>query len=366
VKQACHAALSWRYLIFLLKYTIPLHSNHHVFMKRCLTLAQKGLGYTYPNPMVGAVVVKSGNIIGEGWHQKAGTAHAEVHALSGLHTTDLEGATIYVSLEPCSHHGKTPPCCDLIIAKGIKKVVVGAKDPNPKVAGNGIKAMQNAGIEVIVGVLEDSCIELNKRFYWFHTQKRPYIILKWAQSADGFIAPEADVNGSVSWISNTHSQQLAHRWRAEEHAILVGRKTVESDNPKLTTRLWKGNNPIRLVLDPKLKLDSNAAIFNNTAETIIFNTLKTAQSENIFWKKVDKEAILDSLLLKAAHDDIQSILVEGGAVTLNYFLNANLWNECRVFNSPKHLKGGIKAPNKPNGKITGFDVVGDYVQIIKK
>ena len=219
-------------------------------MRRCLTLAQKARGNTYPNPMVGAVFVRNDRIIGEGWHHKAGEPHAEVHALKNINSDDLAHGTLFVNLEPCAHTGKTAPCCNLIISKGVKKVVVGAIDPNPKTAGKGIKAMEDAGIEVICGVLENECQELNKRFYCYHTHKRPYVVLKWAQSADGFIAPIDDVKGSVSWISDTHSQQLAHKWRAEEHAILVGSKTVELDNPQLTTRKWKGNNPIRLVIDP--------------------------------------------------------------------------------------------------------------------
>jgi len=335
-------------------------------MQRCLTLAQKGLGYTYPNPMVGAVVVKKGVVIADGWHQKAGTPHAEVHALAKLSPKELEGTTLYVNLEPCSHHGKTPPCCDLVIAKGIKKVVIGAKDPNPKVAGKGIQAMKKAGIEVIVGVLEDESIELNKRFYCFHTQKRPYIILKWAQSADGYIAPKNNVKGSVSWISDAHSQQLAHRWRAEEHAILVGRKTVEDDNPQLTTRKWSGTNPIRLVLDPKLKIDKNAAIFNDSAQTIIYNELLTKKEENLVWEKIEADAELEFVLKSATQHGVQSILVEGGAITLNHFLSKHLWDECRIFHSPKNLKDGTIAPVTPNGKIEEKQGVRDYLQIIKK
>ena len=335
-------------------------------MERCLQLAQKGFGYTYPNPMVGAVVVNNGVIIGEGWHQKAGTAHAEVHALSGLSAADLEGAILYVNLEPCSHHGKTPPCSELVVAKGIKKVVVGAQDPNPKVAGKGIKVMQDSGIEVVVGVLEDACVELNKRFYCFHIKKRPYIILKWAQSEDGYLAPENDSKGTVSWISDVHSQQLAHRWRAEEHAILVGRKTVENDNPQLTTRKWSGTNPIRLVLDRDLKIDPAAAVFNDAAQTVVFNCHKSGQEKKIFWEQVKKIDVLEDVLEKATQHDIQSILVEGGAITINHFLNTNFWDECRIIKSPVPLKGGVKAPKRPEGKRTNRKIVRDDLQIIKK
>lgn len=335
-------------------------------MKRCLQLAQKGLGYTYPNPMVGAVIEKNGIIIGEGWHKKAGTAHAEVHALAGLCAKDLDGATLYVNLEPCSHHGKTPPCCELVIAKGIKKVIIGAEDPNPKVGGNGIKAMREAGIEVVVGVMEDDCKKLNKRFYCFHTQKRPYIILKWAQSKDGYLAPENDTKRMVTWISNAHSQQLAHRWRAEEHAILVGHKTVELDNPKLTTRKWKGANPIRIVIDRQLNIEPSASVFDDAAQTIIFNCQKTAQEGNLSWEEADQNSIIETLIEKAIQLGIQSIIVEGGTITINHFLSENLWDECRIFNSQKKLKGGVKAPKKPKGKSEEKDVVGDVLQVIQK
>lgn len=335
-------------------------------MKRCLSLAKKGLGTTYPNPMVGAVVVKDGAIIAEGWHKKAGTPHAEVHALATVNPLELKDATLYVNLEPCAHHGKTPPCCDLVIAKGVKKVVIGAQDPNPKVAGMGIKIMQDAGIEVIVGVLEDACIELNKRFYCFHTKKRPYIILKWAQSADGYLAPSDDAKGKVSWISDVHSQQRAHQWRAEEHAILVGRKTVEADNPQLTTRNWAGTHPIRLVIDPNVKIDASAAVFNDAAQTFIFNTLQAKKRENLTWEKVEPTNIIESVLKNVTQHGIQSILVEGGTITLRHFLKKDLWDECRIISSTKRLGGGRLAPEIPNGKKEEKKIVGDYLQIIKR
>lgn len=343
-----------------------MHSTHNQFMQRCLSLAQKGLGYTYPNPMVGAVVVCDGKIIGEGWHRKAGTPHAEVHALKGLSNEILTTATLYVNLEPCAHFGKTPPCCDLVISKGIKKVVVGARDPNPDVAGKGIRAMQEAGIEVIVGVLEEECMLLNKRFYCFHTKKRPYIILKWAQSKDGFIAPEKDKKGKVHWISDLHSQQLAHRWRAEEHAILVGRNTITQDNPKLTTRKWAGINPIRLIIDPKAKINADAAVLNKDADTIIFNTLKNEQSSNVHWELVDGTNILHDLLESCTQKGIQSILIEGGATTLSHFIEKKLWDECRIVTSQEVLKKGVEAPKMPSGFNIKNTVVRDTLQIIAK
>lgn len=335
-------------------------------MQRCLDLAQKGFGNTYPNPLVGAVVVRNGKIIGEGWHKKAGTPHAEVHALTGLSDDELASATLYVNLEPCSHYGKTPPCCDLVISRGIKKVVVGAMDPNPKVSGRGIRAMEAAGIAVTVGVLEEECLHLNKRFYCLHTKKRPYIILKWAQSTDGFIAPENDKIGDVFWISDIHSQQFAHRWRAEEHAILVGQNTITQDNPKLTTRQWAGNQPIRLVIDPKNKIAKDAAVLNEEAKTIVFNTQKKEQYQNVCWEKVETANILGDILEKCVAKSIQSILVEGGTTTIMHFLNENLWDECRIIQSKLNLNSGVKAPRKPVGTSKEKVLVGDNLQIVSR
>ena len=335
-------------------------------MRRCLVLAQKSFGRTYPNPMVGAVVVKNGKIIGEGWHQKAGDAHAEVNALAKLTKKELIGATLYVNLEPCSHHGKTPPCCDLVLAKGIKKVIIGAGDPNPKVAGRGIAALKEAGVEVVSGILEDDCLELNKRFYCFHTKKRPYIILKWAQTVDGYIAPKDYKKGKVFWISDADSQQLAHRWRAEEHAILVGRKTVFNDNPKLTTRKWKGTNPIRLVIDPNNSIDENAYILNGDAKTVVFNNSLNKKEANVNWVSITNPEILNGILNWCSNNEIQSIMVEGGASTIYKFLKSNLWDECRVIESPKLMGNGIKAPMMPKGKKISKKIIGDVLHLIIK
>ena len=333
-------------------------------MRRCLALAQNARGNTYPNPMVGAVFVRNGSIIGEGWHHKAGEPHAEVHALKNVKPADLAQGTLYVNLEPCAHTGKTPPCCNLIISKGVKRVVVGAIDPNPKTAGKGIKAMEDAGIEVIRGVLEDDCKELNKRFYCYHTNKRPYIILKWAQSADGFMAPKDDVEGSVFWISDTHSQQLVHRWRSEEHAILVGRNTVELDNPQLTTRKWEGKNPIRLIIDPNNAISKDAAVLNSESKTVLFNYSKRIKEKNLVWEVVDEKEPLQSILEKCHGMKIQSILVEGGQRTLSTFLDENIWDECRIITATKTLVKGLEAPKKPRGISVEKKIVGDSLQII--
>jgi diaminohydroxyphosphoribosylaminopyrimidine deaminase/5-amino-6-(5-phosphoribosylamino)uracil reductase len=314
--------------------------------------------------MVGAVVVNEGKIIGEGWHQKAGTAHAEVNALAKLSPKALVGATLYVNLEPCSHHGKTPPCCDLVLAKGIKKVVIGALDPNPKVSGRGIATLKAAGVEVISGVLEEACVALNKRFYCFHTKKRPYIILKWAQTADGYIAPENDKKGKVFWISDADSQQLAHRWRAEEHAILVGRKTITDDNPLLTARKWPGIHPIRLVIDPNNSLKKNAQVFNGDAKTVIFNNNRNKIEGDLHWVAFSTSEILEDVIHWCLDHDIQSILVEGGATTLQGFLSTNLWDECRVIEANKFIKRGVKAPPIPEGKKTSKKIVGDVLRVI--
>ena len=244
-------------------------NTHQKYINRCIQLAKNGLGTTYPNPMVGSVIVYNDEIIGEGWHQKAGESHAEVNAINSVKDKSLlSKSTIYVSLEPCSHFGKTPPCCDLIIKNNIPNVVIGTVDPFAKVAGNGIKKLLEAGKNVTIGILEDECNDLNKRFFTFHTKKRPYIILKWAESADGFIAPSSKDKKEPVWITNEISRQLVHKWRSEEQAILVGTQTVLDDNPSLTTRDWFGKNPIRIVLDQNNKISKENHIFDSQAKTL--------------------------------------------------------------------------------------------------
>ena len=230
--------------------------THEIFMQRCIELAKNGLGTTYPNPMVGSVVVHQNKIIGEGWHKKAGEFHAEVNAIASVKNKGLLlESTIYVSLEPCAHFGKTPPCCDLILAQNIPNIVIGTLDPFEKVAGKSIEKLQKAGKNVITGILETACKDLNKRFFAFHQKKRPYIILKWAESADGFVAPLQKETQKPVWLSNPYSRQLVHKWRSEEQVILVGTNTVLSDNPKLNTRDWEGKNPTRIVIDRIHKID---------------------------------------------------------------------------------------------------------------
>ena len=316
-------------------------------MRRCLELAKNGLGTTYPNPMVGSVIVCDGKIIGEGWHKKSGEPHAEVNAVNSVKDKSLlKRATIYVSLEPCSHFGKTPPCCDLIIENKIPNVVVGTVDSNIKVAGNGIKKLIEAGAKVTVGILETECKELNKRFFTFHEKKRPYVILKWAESNNGFIAPLTKLEQKPVWITNKFSRQLVHKWRSEEQAILVGTNTVIDDNPKLDVRDWTGNNPIRIILDQNNRIPKDSFIFNNQVKTIIFSNSSTRISqENSIFEVIDfKKNLANQILNVLYKHHIQSVMIEGGLQTLQTFIDENLWDETRVFIGNNNFETGIKAP----------------------
>ncbi len=322
-------------------------NNHEDYIARCIELAKNGIGTTYPNPMVGSVIVYNGEIIGEGWHQKAGEPHAEVNAIRSVKDPSLlDKATIYVSLEPCSHYGKTPPCCDLIIKNEIPNVVIGTVDSNIKVAGNGIKRLQEAGANVLVGVLEKECYELNQRFFTFHEKKRPYIILKWAETQDGFIAPLQKEEQKPVWITNLNSRQLVHKWRTEEQAILVGTQTVIDDNPQLNARDWDGNNPIRVVIDQNNRIPKTAHVFDNQTKTIVFSNKKSTPSiENTFFEVIDfQQNIAQQIADKLFQHQIQSVIVEGGAQTLQTFIDANLWDEARVFIGDCTFEKGVKAP----------------------
>ena len=322
-------------------------NNHEDYIARCIELAKNGFGTTYPNPMVGSVIVYNGEIIGEGWHQKAGEPHAEVNAIRSVKDPSLlDKATIYVSLEPCSHFGKTPPCCDLIIKNKIPNVVIGTVDSNIKVAGNGIKRLQEAGANVLVGVLEKECYELNQRFFTFHEKKRPYIILKWAETQDGFIAPLQKEEQKPVWITNLNSRQLVHKWRTEEQAILVGTQTVIDDNPQLNARDWDGNNPIRVVIDQNNRIPKTAHVFDNQTKTIVFSNKKSAPSlENTILEVIDfQQNIAQQIIDKLFQHQIQSVIIEGGAQTLQTFIDANLWDEARVFIGNCTFEKGVKAP----------------------
>ncbi|OYX81218.1 MAG: riboflavin biosynthesis protein RibD [Flavobacteriales bacterium 32-34-25] len=316
-------------------------------LARCIELAQNGLGTTYPNPMVGSVIVYDGKIIGEGWHKKAGEPHAEVNAVNSVKDKSLlEKATIYVSLEPCSHFGKTPPCCDLIIRNKIPNVVIGTVDPNEKVAGNGIKKLLEAGINVTVGVLEDECNVLNKRFFTFHQKRRSYIILKWAESQDGFMAPMERNEQKPVWITNQYSRQLVHKWRSEEQAILVGTQTAIDDNPKLDVRDWTGNNPVRLVLDKNNRIPKESFLLDNQIKTIVFcQTNINPNQENLIFERIDFEQNIASQISETLFKhQIQSVIIEGGRQTLQTFIDENLWDEARIFKGKTTFKNGTKAP----------------------
>lgn len=320
--------------------------NHKKYIQRCLQLAQNGLGGTYPNPVVGCVIVHNNQIIGEGWHTKAGHAHAEVNAINSVKNKELLAqSTLYVSLEPCSHFGKTPPCADFIIQNGIKKIVIGTIDFFSQVCGRGIAQLQKAGCQVQVGVLESECREINRRFFTFHQKKRPYVILKWAQSLDGFIAPDTKQEKTPYWITNYVSRQLVHKWRSQEQAILVGKNTILQDNPQLTTRQWAGQNPIRVVIDPHQELTHHYSVFDNQAITIVFSEKENKQTNchKIEFKNQSVEQMLDILY----HKGIQSIIIEGGKYTIEQFVRANVWDEARFFVGEKLIVNGIEAPKLP-------------------
>lgn len=340
--------------------------SHENYLQRCIDLGRLGTGSVSPNPMVGSVIVCGDKIIGEGYHRAYGQAHAEVNAINQVFEKYenakelLKRSTIYVSLEPCSHFGKTPPCADLIISNEIPKAVIGCRDPFDQINGKGIEKLKSAGIDVIEGILTEECIELNKRFFTRILKKRPYIILKWAQTADGFFAPN---DRSQKWISSQHTKQLVHRWRTEEDAILVGKNTALSDNPQLNSREWPGRNPIRIVIDRRLELPDNLNVFDQSQDTIIFNEKKTEVDDRIKYLELeDFDNLLPQLIAYQLYlMDIQSLIVEGGAKTLNLFLKAGLWDEARVFTGPENWNSGIPAPiisHKPDEEQTiGPDVL---------
>ena len=336
------------------------------YMQRCIDLARRGEGSVAPNPRVGAVIVLDNKIISEGFHQLFGHEHAEVNAVNAV--TDgslLKNATIYVSLEPCSHVGKTPPCADLLVKCGFKRVVIGSIDSYSEVAGKGVSKLKDAGIEVTVGVLEKECRELNKRFFTFHEKKRPYVILKWAQTKDGFIDKHRTDTEKVSnWISAPETQTLVHKWRSQEQTILVGRNTVENDNPVLTVRAISGNNPVRIVLDSHLRLPMSSLVFNNESKTICINLVKSEKVGNIEWLKVpnmNATNILEALY----NSNIQSVFVEGGSATHQSFIDSNLWDEIRVIVGDSFFNEGLKAPILAKIPASSFNFSTDQIYIYK-
>lgn len=338
-----------------------------IFMQRCIDLAKQGIGKVAPNPMVGAVIVLNGKILGEGYHQFYGGNHAEVNAVNNVQDKSLlRDATIYVSLEPCAHFGKTPPCVNLIIEHQFRKVVIGCTDSFSEVSGKGIERLKRAGIEVQLGVLEKECRELNKRFFTFHEKNRPYIILKWAQSKDGFIDKKRDEDDTgINWISSPETQVLVHKWRSEEQSILVGRKTVQNDNPSLTVREVTGRNPLRILIDSQLKTNLDSNIFGDAAPTIILNKIKSEVSGNIEWIKLS-ELDTASILNVLAEKEIQSVFIEGGSKTLQHFIIDNCFDEARVIVGDTFFKEGLKAPRIPLIPSESFRFSKDEIYIYKK
>ncbi|MFM7681801.1 MAG: bifunctional diaminohydroxyphosphoribosylaminopyrimidine deaminase/5-amino-6-(5-phosphoribosylamino)uracil reductase RibD [Bacteroidota bacterium] len=319
--------------------------QHELFMRRCLELASLGSGFVAPNPLVGCVIVWNNLVIGEGYHKKFGGPHAEVNAFERIEQKELlSESTVYVSLEPCSHQGKTPPCVDLLISHRVKRVVIGCRDTNLIVNGKGIDRLKRAGIEVIEGVLEEECKQLNKRFFTFHERRRPYVVLKWAQTQDGFIdRVRNDDKKEINWVSSELTKTLVHKWRSEEQSILVGRNTIINDNPSLTVREYDGQNPIRIVIDSQLQISQDLNIYSNEAPTLIFNRVKNEKKENLEWIKIP-ETSTTNILEELYKRGISSVFVEGGSRTLQYFIIDNVWDEARVIVGNTKFGDGVRAP----------------------
>lgn len=342
---------------------------HQLYMQRCLVLARRGAGKVSPNPMVGAVIVLDGVILAEGWHQQYGGPHAEPMAINSLiekypeATNLLKRATLYVSLEPCSHSGKTPPCADLIIKYQLTEVIIGCLDPSEKVSGKGVQKLLAAGIKVIAGILNEECIYLNRRFFTSNRFKRPYIILKWAETENGFITP---LPRQEIQITSAGSKMISHRWRTEEDCILIGKNTALIDDPSLTAREWPGRNPVRAVVDWDLTLPAFLNIFDKDADTFIFNGIKTEKIKNLTYFKLETRAYVPQYILFQLYlMDLHSVIIEGGAGLLNQFISTDLWDEARIFSSNKSFLSGLAAPVL-HGKLLSIDNYGsDQLTIIQ-
>ncbi|MEQ8338468.1 MAG: bifunctional diaminohydroxyphosphoribosylaminopyrimidine deaminase/5-amino-6-(5-phosphoribosylamino)uracil reductase RibD [Cyclobacteriaceae bacterium] len=329
------------------------------YMLRAIQLAWNGLGHVSPNPMVGCVVVVDGKIIGEGYHQKYGGPHAEVNAINSVvDKSQLREATVYVTLEPCSHHGKTPPCADLLISHQVKRVVVAAGDPNPLVNGNGIEKLRAAGVEVDSGLCETEAKEQNIRFNTVFLKNRPYIILKWAQTKDGFIARS---DYSSKWISHSLSRQMVHKWRTEEDAILIGKNTAIYDNPRLTSRDWKGKDPLRIVLDRNKALDKGLNLFTDEKPTLVYTLRSPEKHQQTAWIQLDESHFLEGLLTDLHERRIQSLIIEGGQTTLQTFIDRGLWDEARVFIGDNVFNEGISAPKMTNEATSETKILEDQL-----
>ena len=342
---------------------------HEKYIKRCIELAKNGLIAARPNPSVGCVIVYNNSIIGEGFTSSYGGNHAEVNAINSVKEKALlKKATLYVSLEPCNHFGKTPPCSDLIVKYGIENVVIGCVDPHDKVAGSGIKKLEANGCNVIVGVLEKDCIESNKRFFTFHNKKRPYIILKWAETNDGFIdkVRREDDEKKPNWITGMYARQLVHKWRAEEDAILIGTNTAINDNPKLDVRDWSGKNPTRVVLDRALRIPINYHIYNGIEKTIIFTEKGVHLKDDIFYETLDFSKNMAQQICEILYKHaIQSVFIEGGNQTLQTFIDANLWDEARIFVGNISFSQGISAPILEGVVVSERELKEDRLKILK-
>lgn len=337
------------------------------FMKRALELAAKGMGSVSPNPMVGCVIVHEGEVIGEGWHERYGEAHAEVRAIKSVKKKSLlKESTMYVTLEPCAHHGKTPACTGLIMKHKVQKVVISNLDPFPLVNGEGMKVLEEAGIEVELGMLSDEGRELNKRYFTRLEKKRPYVILKWAETADGLIARE---NYDSKWISNEASRKMVHQWRAEEDAIWVGTNTAKYDNPILNVREVEGHDPIRLVIDKHLSLDPKLNLFNQEIPTVCYNYKQNRMEDNLEWVKIEEGFELQSIFMDLRQRGVQSVLVEGGTVLIDTIIDLGFWDEARVFKCNEKFEKGIAAPKLGKDPVSIEDIKGDalhtYIRVQK-
>jgi len=331
------------------------------YMLRAIELAELGRGGARPNPMVGCVIVHDDRIIGEGYHQIYGGPHAEVNAIRSVEDKSLIPlSTVYVTLEPCAHFGKTPPCADLLIEHQVRKVIIGAMDTNPLVGGKGAEKLRNAGIQVESGLLENKIRKQNIRFFTVMEKNRPYVLLKWAQTQDGFVARR---NFDSKWISNEYSRQLVHKWRAEEHSIMVGTQTAHYDNPKLNVRSFTGKNPVRIMIDKKLTLDPNSNLYDRSQPTICYNTVKDEESENLIFVKFQSDFFLKDILSDLRERKIQSILVEGGSFLLQKFISENLWDEARVFTGDTLFGEGIKAPELNAVQYESHEIIGDRLDL---
>ncbi|HSI75192.1 MAG TPA: bifunctional diaminohydroxyphosphoribosylaminopyrimidine deaminase/5-amino-6-(5-phosphoribosylamino)uracil reductase RibD [Lunatimonas sp.] len=335
--------------------------KYEFYMRRALELAELGRGNVSPNPMVGCVITVDDQIIGEGYHERYGGPHAEPNAIATVKDTALlQNATVYVTLEPCAHVGKTPPCADLLVEKKAKEVIIAAVDSNPLVGGMGIAKLRDAGIPVTTGVLEKEARSQNRRFFTQMEKNRPYVLLKWAQTRDGFVA-RSDYDSK--WISNAHSRQLVHRWRAEEDAVLVGTKTAHYDNPKLNVRDWSGRDPVRVVIDKQLTLDPNGHLFDQTQPTICYNLIKEEELENLRYVQLMPDFQVGDLLADLHSRKVQSVLVEGGSILLQHFISQDLWDEARVFSGKVTFGSGIPSPHLNRVPNQTLDIMGDRLDV---